>query len=633
MALPTLSETIIRGRTSGESFHRGQKYYKQGSVISLLQRDNLIQAEVEGSQYAPYRVRIMFENGIVTDANCTCAYDYSGWCKHIVAAALACIHEPGRIEERPDLNELLANLSHEQLQHVLLNLVKQNPDLTDVIETQITLLHTSHANNAKKQQNTTYERQTPLEPEYFRRQVRSITRHMYRKSSQYNEHDETMYDITDQLSELVEQAHVSIKNNDARNALIILEAIVDEYSSEYKNEVIYDDYGHFGDFFQELGSALAEAFLTAEMNTIERRYWKEKMSAWMQELEDFGLSESFLIAHMAFVQGWNDPVLRQILQGDINAYQRQPPNDQRQWVQDEAWDDDADPEEWVDNEHHDFLYGHGSYGWEEESLDEIRLDILERQGRYQECLYLAQAINNMDRYTKMLMQLGYRQEAVAVGLKHFTRAEESLALAQELHAQNDTESALSIAEHGLTLKGNKHKLGVWLRDLATSIGQPQQALQPAVIAFQSQPSINAYRIVQELAGEQWPALRKKLIQGMRQEPSTAPQECAEIFLHEELFDDAIKAAEHIWHEESLIQIMNAMTPHRPDWVIKTARIRAERIINAGKANHYDEAVNWLKKVREAYQAAGRQDDWQTYLDTIRRDHGRKYKLMGLMKEL
>lgn len=206
-------------------------------------------------------------------------------------------------------------------------------------------------------------------------------------------------------------------------------------------------------------------------------------------------------------------------------------------------------------------------------------------------------------------------------------------LAQELYAQGDIESAISIAEHGLTLGGNKHDLGVWLRDLATSRGQPQHALQPAVAAFQSQPSINDYRIVQELAGEQWPALREKLIQGMRQAPGTAPRECAEIFLHEGLFDDVIKAAEHIWYENELIPVLNAMIPHRPDWVINIERERAERIINAGKSNHYDEAVQWLKKVREAYQAAGRQHDWQTYLDAIRRDHGRKYKLMGLMNEL
>ncbi len=633
MVLPTLSETIIRGRTSGESFHRGQQYYKQGSVISLLQRDNLIQAEVEGSQYAPYRVRILFEDGIVTDATCTCAYDYGGWCKHIVATALVCIHEPGRIEERPTLNELLADLSHEQLRQVLVNLVKQNPDLTDVIETQVTLLHMAHANSAKKQQDTTYVRQTPLQSDHFRRQVRSIMQHVYSKSRRYEHHTETTYDITEQLSELVEQAHACIKNNDARNALIILEAIIDEYSNEYRNNVIYDDYGYFADFFQELGSALAKAFLTDTMNAIEHRHWKEKLSAWMQELDDCGLSDLFLIAEMAFVQGWDDPVLRQILRGDISAYERQPPNDQRQWAQDEAWDDDADAEERLDNEQNEFLYGHNSYRCDEESLDEIRFDILERQERYQECLYLAQATNNMHCYTKMLMQLGHGQEAVEVGRKHFDRAVEALALAQELHAQGDIESAISIAEHGLTLNGSKHKLGVWLRDLANSRGQPQHALQPAVAAFQSQPSINDYRIVQDLAGDQWPAIREKLIQNMRQAPRTAPRECAEIFVHEGLFDDAIKAAEHIWHEDSLIGVMDAVVRHHPEWVINTARTRAERIINAGQSNHYDEAVRWLEKVRAAYQAAGRQHDWQTYLDSIRCDHGRKHKLMGLMKEL
>ena len=47
--------------------------------------------------------------------------------------------------------------------------------------------------------------------------------------------------------------------------------------------------------------------------------------------------------------------------------------------------------------------------------------------------------------------------------------------------------------------------------------------------------------------------------------------------------------------------------------------------------YYHYAVSWLGRARAAYQAAGRDADWQAYLGEIRARHGRKYKLMGMLQ--
>jgi len=72
MTIPALSEAAIRQQATAESFRRGQNYYRQGAVVSLVQRGNVIQAEVEGSQYMPYQVRVTFDEGGITDAICSC---------------------------------------------------------------------------------------------------------------------------------------------------------------------------------------------------------------------------------------------------------------------------------------------------------------------------------------------------------------------------------------------------------------------------------------------------------------------------------------------------------------------------------------------------------------------------------
>jgi uncharacterized Zn finger protein len=50
--------------------------------------------------------------------------------------------------------------------------------------------------------------------------------------------------------------------------------------------------------------------------------------------------------------------------------------------------------------------------------------------------------------------------------------------------------------------------------------------------------------------------------------------------------------------------MNVAVSHSADWVIDNARRRAEPIMEQGKADRYDAAVNWLKKIKAAYIQLG-----------------------------
>lgn len=77
--------------------------------------------------------------------------------------------------------------------------------------------------------------------------------------------------------------------------------------------------------------------------------------------------------------------------------------------------------------------------------------------------------------------------------------------------------------------------------------------------------------------------------------------------------------------------MDAAIEINPDWVIRNACRRAESIMDAGKAKYYDEAVEWLKKARDAYVASDKEQEWSNYRTELITIHGRKRKLMGLIK--
>lgn len=76
--------------------------------------------------------------------------------------------------------------------------------------------------------------------------------------------------------------------------------------------------------------------------------------------------------------------------------------------------------------------------------------------------------------------------------------------------------------------------------------------------------------------------------------------------------------------------MDAVMNYQPDWVIQQGKKRAHKIIIPAKARYYDAVVCWLKKVKQAYQAAARSDQWENFLVQLRQQHKPKHKLMDLL---
>jgi uncharacterized Zn finger protein len=70
-----------------------------------------------------------------------------------------------------------------------------------------------------------------------------------------------------------------------------------------------------------------------------------------------------------------------------------------------------------------------------------------------------------------------------------------------------------------------------------------------------------------------------------------------------------------------------------EWVIEACRKQAEYIMDQGKADLYHASANWLAKARKAYSMQGREAEWHTYLDELLIQHGRKYKLVPMLRAL
>jgi hypothetical protein len=295
------------------------------------------------------------------------------------------------------------------LQTLLLKLVDREPYLADLLEAEIPPL-TAAPDAASAPRTTLSAQHAPVDTKAIRRQVRAI--HRGRGGS---------------LDELLEQVRAFLAVGDGRTALALLEALTDETVAEesfesWEGREDWED--EPTDFFEELGPLWAEVLLSAELTTKERVAWTDKLEAWQENPAQYGYDAVFDTAIEAAQQGWDDPAVRSALQGQS-----------------------AEPI--------NLPSGVLAWGKRQGDLAEIRLTILDRQGRHEEYLHLAAAESRTAAYATMLVRLHRVQEAVDYGLVHLASPDEALSVAQALWDGGELPSARRIAAHGMTLPGRK----------------------------------------------------------------------------------------------------------------------------------------------------------------------------------
>lgn len=495
------------------------------------------------------------------------------------------------IEERPPLDSQLASLNRDQLQRLLLKLAEQEPSLVGAIERGITSLGLASPSPIAIAPTSAPLQQLEIDPKAIHRQIRSIIR------SQSSESYWEVEAVVRKLGGVLEPAWMLIKAEDGRHALTLLRAITEGCIAEWKH--LDDDDAQGSQFFSDLTAALAEALLCADLNYQEREWWANQLKSWRKKLGDYVIDDCFEMAIAAAVQGWDYPPLVRVLQGTI--------------TEKGAWDDEAP--DYADD------------------LTQARLNILERRGRWQEYLYLAEAEGQLELYNIMLVRLGRIQEAMDYGLNYVSTPLEALAIAQALYDHGESEQSIQIAQHGLTLGGSKADLVKWLRDQAVAMGKKELALTSAERAFHEELSLENYLQVAQIAGEQWPERRAVLLDYLRQPKSFYQSGKVDVFLHEGLIDDAIAVVESSENHTLIERVVATALASRPDWVIQACQRQAEYIINKGQSKYYGRAVNWLEKARTTYRALGREEQWQTYLNELLSLHWRKTTLVPMLKVL
>lgn len=587
---PRLTETTVRELARQQSYDRGQSYYERGAVGDVVRRENTLRAAVEGSQYQPYTVTIEFDDAGVVDTACSCPYDHGGICKHRVAVLLTYIRDPDRISHERPIAEMIAQADRDTLEDLLVDLVDSRPEVGEWIQTRLG--------------TTTGDASSEI----------SVNLESIRRRANYalpdprphgRGHDDAYAEaerMAEELDELIEQARAAIEAEDGETALEVLEVIAEVLTENRWAGLLPHDVPAVYEALDDLNESFIEAILTADLTESKRIDWEQRLLEWDDQLHHFMGESTFAAAADAAIEGWDDDRVQQAMKGSLD--------------EGEFWEDDS--------------------RWYEEDIVAARLAVLKRQGRTEEYLNLAGAAGQSQAYATMLVQDGRVEKAVEYGIERLSTPDALLELAKTLREHGHTEAALTVAEHGLTVEGyGKERLASWLRDRAATADESDLALEAAVTAFEASPSLQAYQAVEEVAGDDWEHVRSELLDSLRsQEPSyRTASRIVEVFIHEELYDEAIEVADSSGSASVVEPVVEAAIEERPHWAIRACKEQAEPIIEQGKHDSYRTAVRWLERAGKAARAAGELEEWRAYVEEVKDDHYQKYKLRPMLEDL
>ncbi len=581
-----LTEKQIRERANDQSFQKGQAYYKSGAIYNPARQTSpggvTLTAQCEGSSAPSYRLHVELDGGGVRSASCTCPYDWGGDCKHIVALLLMYIHQPDEFVEQESVNELLAGLEKDALIALILRLVERDPDLYDVLELAIPAAKIAAQPTAS---GAAKKRQTQVSEETYRRQINRILKHAYR-GDYYDDWNEPGY-IGD-LQEVLETGIKFLDAGDAEGALIILRVLLEELTEDYDGEMDYN--GDLACVIQDIGMPLAEAILSVELDASTR----EELQGTMQKIHD-NLDE------MIEAEDELELILAALEYG---------------------WDELPDEEtEWEEYEE--------EYWMVLDQLKQARLNVMARQGDDEAFLRLAKK-SDAKRYTLKLIELGRLDEAVKASEK-LENTSDAFTVAQKLREVGRLNDAIALAEKGLEMGGYYlNQLALWLAPLEESQGRTDMALLAYRTAYDESPSIEIYRNIKRLSGENWANLRPALIQKVANNNAVL----VDIHLNEKEWDAAIKVAEQDrWSFQLLEKVAEAVIPHRPDWVIRISLKQSDQLISQTQSKLYPIAARWLERAKKAYHLKGQDAEWQAYIDNLRTTYARRPALQREIKEL
>ena len=572
----------LKAMAGPRSWERGEDYFERGRVRELFEDRGTILAEVVGTRN--YTVSLSVEDGELR-GECTCPMGDAGvFCKHCVAVGLAYLEgeadetssrtgggrPPKPVATLEDVRDYLAEQDTSALVEIIIEQVKRDDMLRRSLLTKAALARGEGPDIAT-----------------FREAIDSATFTDgfvdWRSASDFAEGIDA---VVDSIAELLEDGQADAVIELAEHALEAVESVMNE---------VDDSGGHVGgilDRLQELHHAACVAG-KPDPEALAQHIFKWQMASDWGTFD--GAAESY-----ADVLG----------EKGLAAY--------RKLVEDE----------WA----------------KVPTLGPEKEEAASRHRRY--------------RITSIMTLLaradGDVEALVAVESRDLSSAFRYLAIAELYRKARKRNKALEWAERGL--KAFPEKTDPRLREfLAEQYHQRKRHNEAVPLMwdnFTDHPGLEHYQVLKGHAerAHQWPTWRARALAHIREQIAEEKKEAeksrrvwgrpadnsglVEILLWEKDVDAAWKEAQDGGCSDALwLQLAGLRGKEHPSDALPIYQAEVERTIEGKSKDAYRAAMGLIRKVQQVMKRLGREDEFATYLASVRAAHKRKRNFMAMLNRL
>ena len=569
--LPQLSEALIRGMASGASFERGKSYYHSGAILDPVRQGMELRAECEGSQYEPYEVSVTLTGKGVGGTVCTCPYSGAGICKHLVALLLAYVHQPRAFRVIPPLEALLAPRSQQELIALIGEMIKRHPDLMSVVEL-----------SAATQPGR------PTDLETYRRQIRRVLR-----SDSLRAIDRELWALRDTAARLE-------KAGDWLGAGGVYHVLLAETVSHYGDELQeMDEEGDIAMFVDEVAEGMSRCLAEGQPDSETRRRWLEALLE--AELTDIALGGVDLAP-----SAWNALL---------------------EHATDTDWS-------WIEQRVRTEIQK--SRDWAREILVTLLSERKERTGQAEDAGVLIRELGTPEQRAFLLIDEGKIDEAVRL-MRQVLASKPGLVteFADALVAARAAEAAVSlVTEHAQGERGAAWCMD-WLVKYYRKHGRRREALVWQQKVFLLRPSAEEFQALRELSRKlgTWDQVRADALKALEGSQRFGP--LTEIALHEGDVPQALELLPRLqpWERGHYQwQVAQAAEKSHPREALALYTELVEHAIRGRDRRTYQQAVQYLKRMKAVHKSLNAVSDWGAYLQSLRAQYRHLPALQDEMRQ-
>lgn len=613
-----LTETDVHALSDEASFRKGDDYYRQHAIVEPTLSASVLRAFCHGSSGSPYRVEVTLlpagETGAYKLASAQCTCPRGGFCKHLVALLLTWVYQPERFILRTGLLGRLSEKSREELLALLERLLQRQPDIAPLVEV---LLELPLESTPQEQKRTGRGRERTLDPITIQSQVASA---FYNAGEGWGAAGR----IAAELDRLCDLGKSFAEAGQWANAQVVYTTIAEEAAGQ--SERLQEE-GEISWILDECAAGLVACLEAQSSLPRSERLDASAREELLRTLVDLWKGGD----NYGGIEVGIPPAIA------ANATSRERKQIEAE-LREELRSEQDFSNRWHNRKFVEFLV---LLKQADQCSDEDILEEYQQAGLYKE---LAERYLLLDR----------ANEALDVAQIHLTEPMDVTWFAGQLLQVDESwpERALALVETRLheserALQSNAqdftgaHLIDTyrrWLSEKYLLYGKTQQALDIELARFQVHPDEGTYRSVRSAAQaagqpeEVWPDLRPELIRTLEQQGRWGA--LITVYLDEGAVSQALAALAELerpqrtspsaygYHFEAppsryQAQVAAAAEESYPKEAIRLYKRVVQWLIDGRGRGNYQQAADYLDRVRRLYQQQKREAEWQAYVTDVR----------------